>query len=271
MDDPVEAEVVDETPQACFAAELRRLRLQAGLSVRALARGLHRAHSGIVEYETAQRLPGVEVVEQYEEFFGLARGTLAALRERARAAEVDVPCDASVAAHLGEVVCPYKGLRSFERDDVALFFGRETQVAEALQRLAESRFVAVIGASGSGKSSFVRAGLLAHLSADAAESAMRARIALLTPGARPLEELAGAVSVATADAIHLTAEQLRADPDVLQRAAGQTSDGAVVIVVDQFEELFTICDSELERRCFVDAVIGAWRDPASPVVVILAL
>ena len=63
MDDPYEAEVVDDTPWASFAAELRCLRVQAGLSVRALARGLHRAHSSIVEYEHAQRLPGVEVVE----------------------------------------------------------------------------------------------------------------------------------------------------------------------------------------------------------------
>ena len=53
MDDPHQADVVDETPQASFAAELRRLRLQAGLTVRALAQKLHRAHSSIVEYEHA--------------------------------------------------------------------------------------------------------------------------------------------------------------------------------------------------------------------------
>ena len=60
-----------------------------GCRVRRLAQELHRAHSGIAEYESAQRLPRVEVVEQYEDFFGLPRGTLVAQRERARAAQAE--------------------------------------------------------------------------------------------------------------------------------------------------------------------------------------
>ena len=76
MDDLDRAEMVDETPEARFGCELRRLREEAGLSVRRLAGELHRAHSGIVGYESGRRLPGVEVVEQYEDYFGLARGKL---------------------------------------------------------------------------------------------------------------------------------------------------------------------------------------------------
>jgi transcriptional regulator with XRE-family HTH domain len=78
MHDPHDGAVGDETPQERFGAELRRLRRQAGLSMRRLAQELHCAHSGIVDYESGRRLPGVEVVEQYEDFLGLHRGTLSA-------------------------------------------------------------------------------------------------------------------------------------------------------------------------------------------------
>ena len=246
-------------------------RILTALSVRRLAQELHRAHSGIVEYESAQRLPGVEVVEQYEDLFGLTRGTLGAQRERARAARLESPRDASVDGHLGNVVCPYKGLHAFECDDASLFFGRETQVKEVLKRLADVRFAAVVGASGSGKSSFVRAGLLAHISAAAANGAKSGRVALLTPGEHPVDELARAVSAAIGAGAGLSSDKLRADPDALRQATCQAANGAVVIAVDQFEELFTLCVDDAERRCFVDALIGAWRDLAPGVFVILAL
>ncbi len=268
MDDPHDGEAEAERS---FAAELRRLRLQAGLSVRRLAQELHRAHSGIVEYERAQRLPRVEVVEQYEDFFGLPRGTLVAQRERARAARFESPRDATVDEHLGDVACPYKGLLAFEREDAPVFFGRETQVQRVLERLAEVRFVAVVGASGSGKSSFVRAGLLAGLEAATTAGGMSAGVALLTPGAHPLDELAGAVSAALGSTAQMLADELRADPNALKRSIRHAGDGGLVIVVDQFEEIFTLCEEDAERRCFVEALIAAWRDPSSPGVVIVAL
>jgi WD40 repeat protein/transcriptional regulator with XRE-family HTH domain len=274
MDDPRSAEMPGESPEACFGAELRGLRVRAGLSVRQLAEALYRAHSSIVGYESGRRLAGVEVVEQYEDYFGLVRGTLVARRERARAARLEVPHDATVDENLGDIACPYKGLLAFEDDDAALFFGRETQVVRVLTRLGEVRFVAVIGASGSGKSSFLRAGLLAGIDATAltgATGATIARVALLTPGEHPLDELAGAVSAATGGGAPVLGDELRADPNTLERATRHAGDAGLVIVVDQFEELFTLCDDDAERRCFVDALFGAWRDPTSPVVVILAL
>ena len=167
-------------------------------------------------------------------------------------------------------MCPYKGLRAFEADDAALFFGRERQAEDVLKRLAEVRFTAVIGASGSGKSSFVRAGLLAQITAGAADGATDT-IALLTPGAHPLDALARAVNAATGHAAGVSGDDLRANPDALRRQTSQAGAGAVVIAVDQFEELFTLSNDEDQRRCFVDALIGAWQDPTSPVAVILAL
>ena len=178
------------TPEERFGAELRRLRERAELTVRRLAQELHRSHSSIVEYERGRRLPGVEVVEQYEEYFGLERGALVAERERARLRRLEEPRDGTVEEHLGDVACPYPGLRAFEFEDAALFFGRESQIERVLARLAEVRFVAVVGPSGSGKSSFVRAGLLARAGAQPTRGRARPRVALVTPGAHPVDELA---------------------------------------------------------------------------------
>lgn len=270
MGDPHNDELADETPEARFGAELRRLRLRANLSGRQLAKALHRAQSSIVEYELGRRLPSIDVVEQYEDYFELSRGTLGAQRDRARVQRLEDPRDATVDAHLGDLACPYKGMRAFEYEDAALFFGRESHIEPVLARLAEVRFVAVLGASGSGKSSFVRAGLLAQISATSVDGGSRPRVAVLTPSEHPLNELASAVSKATGDSARLSADDLRADPDRLRRAIGR-SGGALVIVVDQFEELFTLCREEADRCCFVEALLGAWRHAASPVSVIVAL
>ncbi len=257
------------TPEERFGAELRRLRERAELTVRRLAQELHRSHSSIVEYERGRRLPGVDVVEQYEEYFGLERGALVAERERARLRRLEEPRDGTVEEHLGDVACPYPGLRAFEFEDAALFFGRESQIDSVLARLAKVRFVAVVGPSGSGKSSFVRAGLLARAGEQPTRGRARPRVALVTPGAHPVDELALSVSEATGEA--LTAADLREDPDRLVRIARRSRDASLIVAVDQFEELFTLCTSESERRCFVDALVAAWRDPASPAAVIVAL
>ena len=238
--------------------------------MRGLASKLHRSHSSIVEYERGQRLAPVEVIEQYERFFGLAPATLGVQRERARIERLEDPRDATLSEHLGAARCPYMGLRAFEHADAALFFGRETQVQQVLTRLRETRFTAVVGASGSGKSSFVQAGLVASLLAPVAGDS-EATVGLLTPGADPLAALAKAVSDAIDGAHRVRADELRTDPRLLERAARRAATGRLVIVVDQLEELFTICDDEAQRRAFIDALIAAWRDPASPVVVIVAL
>ena len=121
--------------------------------------------------------------------------------------------------------CPYKGLAVFDQHDADIFFGREGLVARLAARLQESPFLAVVGASGSGKSSLVRAGLLPALAEPAG---------LMTPGARPLEALASASP-------------------------------ATVLVVDQFEELFTLCHDDMERHAFVARLLA----DARPVVIVL--
>jgi hypothetical protein len=74
------------------------------------------------------------------------------------------------------------------------------------------------------------------------------------------------VVAATGAATALRADDLRSDPHALERAAA----AGLVIAVDQLEELFTLCDDDLDRRCFLDALLAAWDDPSSPVAVIVA-
>src|SRR4051812_31505909 len=161
--------VVDQSPQALFGAELRALRLREGWSLRELGAQMHRAFGALADYENGVRMPRAHVIAEYEQVFGLAPGALA---ERRRSL-----------LDYGSAVCPYMGLEAFSTEDARWFFGREEQADAAVDQLANGRFLAVVGASGSGKSSFVHAGLLARLPAHLVLS--------LTPGANPRDALLG--------------------------------------------------------------------------------
>jgi WD40 repeat protein/class 3 adenylate cyclase/tRNA A-37 threonylcarbamoyl transferase component Bud32/energy-coupling factor transporter ATP-binding protein EcfA2 len=126
-----------------------------------------------------------------------------------------------VDAPLPVTECPYRGLLAFEAEDREFFFGREEVVRDLLDRLAPGRLVALVGASGSGKSSVLRAGLVAAVEAGEIEGVERVR--LVVPGADACLDAAG--------------------------AAGE------VVVVDQFEELFTLCEDPARRRAFIDAML----------------
>jgi hypothetical protein len=153
-------------------------------------------------------------------------------------------------------VSPFKGLPAFEEADAARFFGRKALTARLLDHLHESRFLAVVGASGSGKSSVVRAGLIP------AVRAQRNRpVHLITPTAQPLEALATTLTrhsesvTATATLI----DDLRQDARSLHLYARKLlgDQPALLLVVDQFEELFTLCRDESEREAFVANLVTA--------------
>jgi DNA-binding SARP family transcriptional activator len=144
------------------------------------------------------------------------------------------------------VACPFKGLAAFEEEDAGVFFGRERLVADLVARLAGAPLLAVVGPSGSGKSSALRAGLLAALAAGVLPGSERWGIALLRPGEHPLEALDRAI-------------------------AGTHSDGRLVVAVDQFEELFTACRDAAERSAFVDALVAHTRDLRRRTLVLVAV
>jgi WD40 repeat protein/serine/threonine protein kinase len=176
-----------------------------------------------------------------------------------------------------EVRNPYKGLRPFLEPDAADFFGREALVAELVARLSEqgdgSRFLAVVGPSGSGKSSLVLAGLLPALRTGAVLGSDRWFMLYMRPGTHPFEELASAlVRIAVDDPADLI-ELLERDDLGLVSAAEKVlpSGSELLLVIDQFEEVFTLVDNEDVRARFLGVVLAAATDPTSRVRVLCTL
>ena len=127
-------------------------------------------------------------------------------------------------------VCPYKGLARFETVDAGFFFGREQVVAEAIGHLVGGRFLALVGPSGSGKSSLLRAGLLHALGSGALPGSDRWAYSVIRPGNHPLDALSDALS---------------------------EREQHSMLAVDQFEEVFTACSDAAERTAFLDAITEA--------------
>jgi hypothetical protein len=146
----------------------------------------------------------------------------------------------------GRVICPYKGLAGFDVADSAYFFGREQLVAELVARLVGAPLLGVVGASGAGKSSVVKAGLLAALADGVLPGSDRWGVAFLRPGSAPAEALDRAVAT----------------------VAGAPR---AVLVVDQFEEAFTAGADEREREEFAARVVAAAGARDDNVAVVIAV
>jgi WD40 repeat protein/tRNA A-37 threonylcarbamoyl transferase component Bud32 len=157
-----------------------------------------------------------------------------------------------------EGICPFKGLASFEPVDADYFFGRERLVAELIARLVGAGFLGIVGPSGSGKSSVLRAGLLPALAGGVLPGSSGWRRLLLRPGERPLDELRRVLVSGAKDPL---VEALDALP----------ADGRLLLAVDQLEELFTACHSDAERAAFAHTLARAAADPDGRAVVVVAL
>jgi WD40 repeat protein/DNA-binding SARP family transcriptional activator len=163
-------------------------------------------------------------------------------------------------------VCPYKGLARFETADAEFFFGREQVVAEAVGHLIERRFLALVGASGSGKSSLMRAGLLHALGSGAVPGSEHWAYVLMRPGEHPLGSLSAALEAWTPS---VSADG--AGDRSIDAIAGSRSADRSVLAVDQFEETFTACTDVAERTAFLDALSEAALVPDGEVTVVLAM
>jgi WD40 repeat protein/transcriptional regulator with XRE-family HTH domain len=263
-----------------FGYELTLQRDRAGLSVREAARALGMPTSTISDYFRGESLPrgpllrkilficGIEDEADVEQWLGALN--------RARRAPGRRPADAPV---------PYRGLESYQPEDADWFFGRKQLIGVLLDHLRhQSRhggLLAVVGASGSGKSSLLRAGLIPELQSGrlGVPGSHIWPVTLLTPGSRPVRELAAQLAALTdGDPDHLESVLLT-DPaqsaDLARQAArweaGGNGDGSaadagesmLVLVVDQFEEIFTACNDEHERLAFIGALCAAaGRDAA---------
>jgi WD40 repeat protein/class 3 adenylate cyclase len=173
-----------------------------------------------------------------------------------------------------EAGTPYKGLRAFEEADAADFFGREALTEHLIDRLHGSRFLAVVGPSGSGKSSVVRAGLVPAVRRGALPGSESWRIVEMCPGAYPLEELEAALlTVADTPPAGLL-EQLMASELGLLRTLKRilpSDNSELVVVVDQLEEVFTLVDDDKRRTHFLTIIERAVADPRSRLRVVTTL
>jgi WD40 repeat protein/transcriptional regulator with XRE-family HTH domain len=258
-----------------FGDLLRYLRRRAGYTQRELSIAVGYSDTQISRLEHNERLPDLATLTaRFLPILQLDKEPEVASRLLELAAAVrreDAP-----AAGLP----PYKGLRYFDEGDADLFFGRKTLTEHLLARLArqaesEVRFLAIVGASGSGKSSVVRAGLIPALRWQPATSGWP--IFVLSPGAHPLESLAACLRGETGSALpaRKLADELAGQPDRLGRAlqelAGPAATGHSLLILDQFEELFTLCRTESEQAAFVDNLTAAASQPGQSAAVVIVL
>ena len=175
-------------------------------------------------------------------------------REQARA----LSGPATPARVATEGICPFKGLASFEPVDAEYYFGRERLVAELVARVVGAGFLGIVGPSGSGKSSVLRAGLLPALAGGVLPGSEGWRRLLLRPGERPLDELRRVLVSGAEDPL---AEALDALP----------ANERLLLAVDQLEELFTACRSDTERAAFAATLARAADDREGRALVVVAL
>ncbi|MDV7218611.1 nSTAND1 domain-containing NTPase [Streptomyces prunicolor] len=226
--------------RAEFGRELTSFRERAGLTVREVAQALDQRSGTIGGYFSGRHLPPTRLLPALLEACGVGDAAivealtsdLIRLRQRRSA------------------VAPYPGLAGFEPEQAHLFFGREEATARLRRRLAERHaagrpLVFVVGPSGSGKSSLLRAGLVPVLREEGG-----ARVVLFTPRAHPLTELATHLAPGAGLPVPEIAEALRSDPADCARFVSEP----LVLVVDQFEETFTTCRDEAERQAFIEAL-----------------
>lgn len=172
---------------------------------------------------------------------------------------------------------PYKGLRPFGEGDSGDFFGRETLIGRLTDRVSEvaeeGRFLTVVGPSGSGKSSAVRAGLIPALRGGAIPGSERWLTTVMYPGSRPWEELEAALLRVTKQPWEGLRSELEVDSHGLARALLRilpSDDSCLLLVVDQLEELFSLVDEDT-RDGFLSALLDATAVEHSRLLVVATL
>ncbi|MGK7914235.1 MAG: hypothetical protein AB4038_01610, partial [Prochloraceae cyanobacterium] len=179
-------------------------------------------------------------------------------------------------------ICPYKGLQSFTKKDTFFFYGRETLIQEIIKKLENTSFLAVVGASASGKSSVVQAGVLPILEEKGLychheQIAKQCLTINFCPGSKPIKSLASSLATLSSDfstnqtsAINYLEGILYLGIDSFVLWLRSLDLETVILSIDQFEELFTLA-SDSERNLFLELILGAIREAADKLKVIVTL
>src|SRR5215213_1787843 len=262
-----------------FGDLLRFLRRRAGITQLELSIAVGYSDAQISRLEQNLRPPDIPTIEaRFVSALGLEEESKAVARLLDLAANVrreDAP---------GLGLCPYKGLNYFDEADADLFVGREELTSSLVERVLtmsssrmsnQLRFLAVVGASGSGKSSLVRAGLVPALRWN--KQSIDWQLHILTPTAHPLESLAASLTQENSSmaATATLMDDLERDPRSLQifakRKLGAKDGSHLLLVIDQFEELFALCHSEDERAMFVGNLLTAASEVDGPIITLITL
>ncbi len=261
-----------------FGDLLRFLRRRVGITQTELSIAVGYSISQISRLEQNQRLPDIPTIEaRFIEPLDLKDE----LRAIERLLELAGAVRREDAPALG--LCPYKGLDYFDEADAELFIGREALTEKLVERVhalagsstaGQSRFFAIVGASGSGKSSLLRAGLVPTLRWD--KRAANWQIQVLTPAAHPIESLAAALErdgsfAAIAALMDDLSQDTRSLGLYLKHERITSPKDYLLLVIDQFEELFTLCWSENERSAFIGNLITAASDIHGRAIVVITL
>ncbi|MFZ5818815.1 MAG: AAA family ATPase [Chloroflexota bacterium] len=258
-----------------FGDLLKYLRRRAGLTQRELSIAVGYSDAQISRLEQNERLPDLATLtarfipalyteDQPEVAARLLELAAAVRREDAPAAGLP----------------PYKGLYFFDESDAEWFFGREALTGTLVERLntglkSDQRFLAVVGASGSGKSSVVRAGLIPALRWRQPSSGWP--VYVITPTAHPLDVLAASLQgdAKRGASLRKFVDELVRQPHALSAAFRKIAENAgaahTLLVVDQFEELFTLCRGQAEQSAFVENLLTAAFQPDGVAIVIIVL
>src|SRR5882757_4001024 len=206
-----------------FAADLRALRVKANnLAYRELGRRVHYSAATLSEAASGRKLPSLPVTLAYVRG---CDGDVAEWERRWRELAAELT-EESAAVQQDDQDPPYVGLSAFQPDHTEKFFGRSRLIDDVLARLVVHRLVAVFGPSGAGKSSLLQAGVIARWRQPSRH------VVLFTPGEHP-------------------SRRLESLPDR----------GETLVVVDQFEEVFTRCADEIERAEFIERLVDIADDP----------
>jgi len=195
------------------------------------------------------------------------------------AVEAALPLDTAFEVELPPA--PYPGLRPFEKHEWPIFFGREEMADEVIHRLIQQHLVVVHGDSGCGKSSLIRAGVLAQLEQEHARSGVRWRTCAMLPREAPLRNLANELAGLNAD--HVDRDRIRQirrclnlgrdAPAALAELLRRGEDDHICILIDQFEELFSFAreHGRDEAQLFVDILVGLHAKPPPGLYAILTM
>ncbi|WP_420644702.1 helix-turn-helix domain-containing protein [Candidatus Leptofilum sp.] len=267
--------------QSSFGQILRERRTWLGLTQAELARRSGCAPITIRKIEGDTLRPSVQLALLLAQSLKISDAEQAGFVQLARQEQppTPIPAPAMTPQQIAALANPYQGLRPFAEADAENFCGQDRMIETLLDCMSDGsdaeRFLAIVGPNGSGKSSLVNASLLPKVRQGKLPGSKNWLIVRISPGAKPWEELASALQqVASKPMPSLLADLQQDDRGLVgavQSCLPVDDETELLLVIDQFEELFTLVEEEAVRELFLQSLVTAVLDPQSRLCVVITL